>query len=115
MSQEDPLLEISPYEVDGDELVGKVPADVPSEILARVFRAQNPVKAIRARCIDCCCGDASEVRKCVAVDCPSWPFRMGSNPFRKKLALTDAERRQRIANLRGARKAGSVPASAEGE
>ena len=40
--------------------------------------------ALRARCLDYCCGQASEVRKCVSVECPSWSFRMGVNPFRQK-------------------------------
>lgn len=34
-------------------------------------------KAIRAKCIDCMGGDKSEVRKCTAVNCPLFPFRMG--------------------------------------
>lgn len=34
-------------------------------------------KAIRLKCLDCCCGQAAEVRKCPAVDCPLWRFRMG--------------------------------------
>lgn len=44
----------------------------------------TPLKAIRARCRDCCGEQASEVRKCVAIDCPLWPFRMGGNPFQRK-------------------------------
>ncbi len=39
----------------------------------RVGRA----KAIRLKCLDCCCGQAAEVRKCPAEDCPLWRFRMG--------------------------------------
>jgi len=93
MGARDDLLEPSPHEADGDFLVGKHPADVPSEILARYYREKNPVKAIRARCLDCCCGQASEVRKCVAYDCPSWPFRMGANPFRAKRKLSEAQLR----------------------
>ena len=34
-------------------------------------------KAIRLKCLDCCCGQPAEVRKCPAVDCPLWRFRMG--------------------------------------
>ena len=34
-------------------------------------------KAIRLKCIDCCAGQVAEVRKCPAVDCPLWRFRMG--------------------------------------
>ena len=47
-------------------------------------------KAIRLKCLDCCCGQAAEVRKCPAVDCPLWRFRMGREendelkPIRKK-------------------------------
>ena len=34
-------------------------------------------KAIRLKCLDCCCGQPSEVRKCPAENCPLWRFRMG--------------------------------------
>lgn len=34
-------------------------------------------KAIRAKCIDCCCEQQSEVRKCQIVDCPLWRYRLG--------------------------------------
>ena len=101
MSEQNPLLEISASKNDNGELVGRIPAEVPLELLSLKFRAQKPLKALRARCLDCCCGDSSEVRKCVATDCPSWPFRMGTNPFRKKPVLSEAERQRRTALLRG--------------
>ncbi len=90
--------EISSSKNDSGELASRVPLD----ILSLNFSAQNPVKAIRTRCIDCFCGDKSEVRKCVATDCPSWPFRMGTNPFRKKPVLSEVERQRRAALLQGA-------------
>ena len=93
------FLEISPYQADGGELIGKHPSDVPSEILSQKFRAQNPLKAIREKCIDCCCGDASEVRKCVALDCDLWPFRIRTNPFRKRRELSVEEKRMRAERL----------------
>lgn len=34
-------------------------------------------KAIRMKCIDCCCGNMAEVRKCPTTHCPLWRFRMG--------------------------------------
>ena len=34
-------------------------------------------KAIRLKCLDCCCGQQAEVRKCPAENCPLWRFRMG--------------------------------------
>lgn len=42
----------------------------------------TPLKAIRAKCLDCVCFQPSEVRKCPAKECPLWPFRMGRNPNR---------------------------------
>ena len=96
----DVFFEISPYQADGGELIGKSPSDVPSKILSQNFRAQNPLKAIREKCVDCCCGDSSEVRKCVAVDCALWPFRMRTNPFRKRRELSVDEKRIRAERLR---------------
>ena len=43
----------------------------------------NPVKVIREKCLDCCCGSWFEVEKCTAVNCPLYPWRMGKNPYRK--------------------------------
>jgi hypothetical protein len=97
------LLEISPFQTDEGELIGKHPNEVPSQILSLNFRAQNPLKAIRETCLDCCCGNAAEVRKCVAVDCPSWSFRMGTNPFRKKRELSPSQKRARADRLAKAR------------
>lgn len=34
-------------------------------------------KAIRLKCLDCCCGQPAEVRKCPSESCPLWRFRMG--------------------------------------
>lgn len=92
--EEEHFLEMSPFRSDEGELVGKHPGDVPPQILSLKFRAQNPLKAIREKCLDCCCGNGSEVRKCIAMDCPLWPFRMGTNPFRKKRELSPAQKRE---------------------
>ncbi len=73
-------------------MIGKHPGEVPSEILALYHREKNPLKALRARCLDCCCGVASEVRKCTSVNCPNWPFRMGANPLREKRVLSPEQK-----------------------
>src|SRR5262249_24820779 len=39
--------------------------------------------ALRAHCLDCCGQQTNEVAACSAVECPSWPFRMGTNPWRR--------------------------------
>jgi hypothetical protein len=42
-------------------------------------------EVIRAKCLDCCCGSPYEVRRCISIDCPLWPFRMGTNPWRRPM------------------------------
>ena len=34
-------------------------------------------KAIRLKCLDCCCGSALEVRLCEIRRCPLWRYRLG--------------------------------------
>lgn len=40
----------------------------------------TPIKAIRAKCLDCCCGSTAEVRRCPAEKCALHPYRMGKRP-----------------------------------
>ena len=40
----------------------------------------RPLKAVRAKCIDCCCGQMPEVRLCPSKTCALWLFRMGHRP-----------------------------------
>jgi hypothetical protein len=42
----------------------------------------SPLKAIRLKCLDCCCGSAHEVKLCTAEKCPLYLFRLGKNPNR---------------------------------
>ena len=100
MGAVNPLLEISRDKADARELVGQRPEQVDSKILSLKFRAQNPLKALRQKCLDCCVGNAAEVRKCVATDCALWPFRLGINPFRKRSVLSEDEKLRRAAQLR---------------
>lgn len=44
-------------------------------------RRKSPMKAIREKCLDCCCGQQSEVRACQSVKCELWPFRAGQHPY----------------------------------
>ena len=36
---------------------------------------KSPLKAIRAKCLDCCCGQASEVKNCPSKRFPLWEYR----------------------------------------
>ncbi len=49
----------------------------------------TPIKSIRAKCLDCCCNQPSEVRLCPSVNCPLWPFRMGKRPKTRHEAEVD--------------------------
>jgi hypothetical protein len=40
----------------------------------------TPIKAIRAKCIDCSGGYLGEVRLCPVTACPIWLYRMGKRP-----------------------------------
>jgi len=42
----------------------------------------TPLKAIRAKCLDCSAWQMSEIRNCNIVGCPLFVFRMGKNPKR---------------------------------
>ncbi len=42
----------------------------------------SPLKAIRAKCLECAGGKPSVVRNCESVDCPLHNLRMGHNPSR---------------------------------
>lgn len=66
---------------------------------------QSPLKAIREKCLDCCCGQPSEVKSCPAEDCPLWHFRMGKNPFRQKRELTEEQKANLAERMKKAREA----------
>ena len=38
---------------------------------------ENPLRAIRLKCLDCCGNQSAEVRECPVYLCPLWPYRMG--------------------------------------
>lgn len=41
------------------------------------MKYKTPLKAIRAKCIDCCCGSRKEVEACELSKCPLYEFRLG--------------------------------------
>ena len=63
----------------------------------------NPVKAIRAFCIDCCGGSSNEVKLCTAPKCALYPFRLGKNPYRTKREMTEEQRAAATERLAKAR------------
>lgn len=71
----------SPFEADAGGMIGRSPSELTKDEMRGLGHPESPIKAIRAKCLDCCGGMESEVRKCVIPACPLWPFRMGRNPF----------------------------------
>ncbi len=40
----------------------------------------TPMRAIRKKCLECCCWLAQEIKLCELTLCPLWPFRTGNRP-----------------------------------
>ena len=78
----------------------------------------SPLKSIRAKCLDCMCGSASEVRLCTgdgvqSTFCALSPYRFGKRPAGyKKRNLTDEQKKkmaERIKKAREVKRAGANP------
>ena len=89
---------------DGHD-VGRDPRGMTADELAAAGHLRmNAQKALRLRCIDCSGASAAEVRLCTLVQCPAWPFRMGSSPWRPPASEAQREQGRRL----GARTAATV-------
>jgi len=71
---------------------------------SEVAAITSPLKAIRAKCLDCCYYQPQEVRLCPSVSCPLHAFRMGRNPFHKR-AMTEVQKEAARERLKQAREA----------
>ena len=79
--------------------VGRDPRQMTDrERVALGFCPRPLLAAIRDKCLDCCCGNAAEVRRCGMIDCPLWWYRLGTNPGHR-LNLTEDQRRERADRL----------------
>ena len=63
-----------------EETRGRDPRDFPREVWEDLGFQLEPMKAIRAKCIECSGGSRTEVRKCQVISCPAYPLRMGHRP-----------------------------------
>tara|TARA_Y100000310_G_scaffold93212_2_gene90767 strand:+ start:3598 stop:3825 length:228 start_codon:yes stop_codon:yes gene_type:complete len=57
---------------------------------ARERQEANPRSraiAIRTKCLDCSAWQTAEVRQCVVVACPLWPWRSGGKVSEKELEI----------------------------
>ena len=67
----------------------------------------NALKAIRLKCLDCCCDSANEVKLCPCEKCPLHPFRFGKNPYRTKKEYTEEQLEKMRENMKKARQSKS--------
>ena len=70
------------------------------------MKVLTPLKAMRAKCLDCCCGSAKEVQLCPCTDCSLYPYRLGRSPTIKKRELTEEQRdvlRERMRRINDAK------------
>lgn len=65
----------------------------------------SPIKAIRAKCMECSNYQYTEVTKCPIEDCALYAYRFGKNPFIKGRTLTDEQKKEAAERLAKARKA----------
>jgi len=102
------LLEVSPFEVDGKELIGRDPREISvGEYEQAGINSAAVLAVIRAKCLDSCVQQPGEVRQCVTVVCPLWPYRLGTNPFHKR-EMSDAQRAVLAERMRGLKIDGRV-------
>jgi hypothetical protein len=104
-------------EVGSDgHLIGRDPREMTLEELRALGHDPMPVlDIIRARCVDCAGGSPGEVRKCMALSCVSWPYRMGTNPGRAPRSQAQREQARTLAKARRkSEKAPSLGGSSDG-
>lgn len=55
-----------------------------------MIKRLTPIQAIRKKCLECCCNSYKSIAKCLLIDCPLYPYRMGMRPetYEKKLTKT---------------------------
>jgi hypothetical protein len=79
----------------------------------------TPIKAIRAKCLDCCCGSTKEVKLCTKgpgakMPCALYTYRLGRNPNIRR-AYTPEERARMAFKLKNSLSAvGKIPLDATG-
>lgn len=49
----------------------------------------TPVKAIRAKCLECSCGQFKEVKLCPVKNCPLYEYRNGHRPKDEEIIAED--------------------------
>ena len=72
-----------------------------------VIHLYTPLRAIRRKCLDCCCGSSQEVGLCPVHSCALHPYRFGRRPGTVKREATPAQI-ERLKKAREARLTGQI-------
>ncbi len=92
------------WDASAECLVGKDPRKLSGKTLITWGVQQQPrTDAIRSKCLDCCGGSPAEVRRCGAIDCALWPYRMATDPWHTRAPMTDEQRAIATERLAAAR------------
>ena len=59
----------------------------------------NPIKAIRAKCLECSCDSPAEGAQCPVTKCALYPFRFGKNPYRTPREMTPEQKKKMAERL----------------
>ena len=73
------------------------------ELQTTTATVKTPIKAIRAKCLDCSGDSSHEVRQCPILDCALHPFRQGKNPNRLAQPMTESRKAEIRDRLRAGR------------
>ena len=84
--------DLEDYPTELKELLASNPPDFwGTSVLRKIGHKKKPtLRVIRATCMDCCHNHRSSVRFCPIVQCPSWPYMLATDPFRKGRGGDDA-------------------------
>ena len=78
-----------------DQPLRKLP-DAPLEYTGEVIK--SILRAVRKKCLDCCCYQENEVKLCPSTNCTLFPFRLGRNPHNKKKSSMTTEQKEVASN-----------------
>lgn len=56
-----------------------------------LMRKLTPMRAIRAKCLDCSAGSFNEVRECPVIKCPLHAYRSGHRPKGEQFTIEGLE------------------------
>ena len=54
---------------------------------------RSPLRAVKAKCLECMGGDRNEAEQCTAPDCPLYSYRLGKDRQKAYRPRTEAQQR----------------------